>query len=236
MLKTDYIFNFDNLPKPALMIILGYIKKKKKDRITTLLISKYILDFALRWIWHPWSDGLILACRNGYTEYYIKWSKIAGTRWDPSVDYNNAIRLASKNGHIEIVKILLQDKRVDPTDNWAIRIASQFGHIEIVKILLEDKRVDPSADDNYAIQYASQNGHTAVVKLLLHDDRVNPAVCNNYSIKSAIENGYTETIKILLQDKRVDPSVDNNYAIRFASYNGHTEIVKLLLQKKINEC
>jgi hypothetical protein len=27
-----------------------------------------------------------------------------------------AIRLASKNGHIEVVKCLLQDSRVDPSD------------------------------------------------------------------------------------------------------------------------
>ena len=33
----------------------------------------------------------------------------------------------------------------------AIRWASQNGHLEIVKLLLQDNRVDPSARDNYGI-------------------------------------------------------------------------------------
>ena len=49
----------------------------------------------------------------------------------------------SSNGYIEIVKILLQDNRVDPSDrnNYAIQCAMENGHIEIVKLLLKDKRV-----------------------------------------------------------------------------------------------
>jgi len=35
-----------------------------------------------------------------------------------------------------------------------------------VKILLSDKRVDPTAGDNRAILWASENGHVEVVKLL----------------------------------------------------------------------
>jgi len=42
-----------------------------------------------------------------------------------------------------VVKLLLQDERVDPSDNnnWAIQMASKNGHIEVVKLLLQDKRV-----------------------------------------------------------------------------------------------
>ena len=128
--ETPFIFNFDNLPKPALMIILSYIRKRK-DKITTLLISKYIYNFALMCVWHPWPDGLLLACKKGYTEYYIKWSKIAGTRWDPGYD-----------------------------DDTAIIYACKKGHTEIAKILLEDGRADPSADNDVAIIYASSKGRS----------------------------------------------------------------------------
>ena len=34
---------------------------------------------------------------------------------DPSVDDNFAIRSASKNGRLEVVSLLLKDKRVDPS-------------------------------------------------------------------------------------------------------------------------
>jgi hypothetical protein len=45
----------------------------------------------------------------------------------------------------------------------------------VVKLLLSDKRVDPSAADNYAIRYASKKGHYDVVELLLADERVDPS-------------------------------------------------------------
>jgi ankyrin repeat protein len=62
--------------------------------------------------------------------------------------------------------LLIEDK------NYAIQTASQNGHTEIVKLLLADKRVDPSADDNWAIKRASRNGHIKVVKLLLQHPKV----------------------------------------------------------------
>ena len=90
---------------------------------------------------------------------------------DPSARYNDAIRQASKNGHIEVVNRLLQDPRVDPSarDNYAIRFASINGHIEVVNRLLQDNRVDPSDRDNWAIRHASYSGHIEVVNRLLQD-------------------------------------------------------------------
>jgi ankyrin repeat protein len=44
--------------------------------------------------------------------------------------------------------------------------ASRKGHLEIVKLLLADDRVDSSAQDNSALVYALENGHSEMVKLL----------------------------------------------------------------------
>ena len=57
-------------------------------------------------------------------------------------------------------------------NNWAIRLASYYGHLEVVKVLLADPRVDPSVWNNYAIRLASENGHLEVVKELLKNKRV----------------------------------------------------------------
>jgi len=96
------------------------------------------------------------------------WRTLLDCGVDPTADDNYAIRVASERGHVEVLKILLSDKRVDPTagDNRAILWASENGHVEVVKILLSDKRVDPTAGDNRAILWASENGHVEVVKLL----------------------------------------------------------------------
>ncbi len=163
---------------------------------------------------------------NKFLELY-KVSKL-----DMSFDDNESIGWASIKGHTEIVKILLEDPRVDPSDrnNLAIRLASENGHIEIVKLLLKDPRVDPSDYNNYAIIYASTKGHAEIVKLLLADPRVDPSAENNLAIRWAVVNCHKEVVKLLLQDPRVDPSDGDNSAIKRASNNRHKEIVKLLLE------
>lgn len=44
--------------------------------------------------------------------------------------------------------------------------------MEVIKILLNDERVDPSAQDNEAIREACEIGYVQVVQLLLKDERV----------------------------------------------------------------
>jgi hypothetical protein len=53
-----------------------------------------------------------------------------------------AVRVASQNGHLEIVKLLMKDSRVDPSalENRGFRAAAQYGHIEVVRELLKDSR------------------------------------------------------------------------------------------------
>ena len=71
------------------------------------------------------------------------------SRVDPSSDNNYAIRMSCKNGHLELVELLLKHPMVSPQaeDDYCIRLASQNGHVEIVKLLLADDRVTPSARD-----------------------------------------------------------------------------------------
>ena len=173
---------------------------------------------------------------------------------DITIEDNYAIRLASKNGHLEVISLLLKRRGqsegsesvgrcvakqlvplglVDPSarDNEAIRYASEKGHLDVVSLLLQQKGVDPSAINNYAIRYASENGHLEVVKLLLQRPDVDPSANNNWAIELASYNGYLEIVKLLLKQPSVDPSADDNEAIRWASKNGYFEVVKLLLQQ-----
>ena len=90
---------------------------------------------------------------------------------DPSARDNFAVRLASRNGHLEVVKLLLTHPKVDPSadDNYAIRWASKNGYLEVVKLLLSlpsKQGVYPTVDISEAIRLSSQNGHSDVVKVL----------------------------------------------------------------------
>jgi len=108
---------------------------------------------------------------------------------DPSADYNEAFRLASDNGHTEIVRLLLElplDRCVNPAarDNYAIRLASDNGHTEIVRLLLElplDRGVNPAANNNEALWHASLKGQMEIVRMLLQlplERGVNPKECS----------------------------------------------------------
>ena len=128
--------------------------------------------------WRKMYENVVKAKKDPYKIIELNYVEIlAGLikeGFDPSARDNYAIQSTSKNGHLVVVKLLLQDPRVDLSadNNYAIRLASEHGHLEVVKLLLQDPRVDPSADDNYAIRGASDNGHLEVVKLLLQDPRV----------------------------------------------------------------
>ena len=50
-------------------------------------------------------------------------------------------------------------------DDEALRWASRNGHVEMVKVLLK-AGADVHAGDDYALCWASRNGHVEVVKVL----------------------------------------------------------------------
>jgi ankyrin repeat protein len=147
--------------------------------------------------------------------------------------YNTLIN-ACKDGHVDVVKLLLNNDRVDPAadDNDAIQWACRNGHEKVVELLLADGRADPAADNNFAIYWACREGHDKVVKLLVADGRVDPAADNNMAIHWACRKGYDKVVKLLLADGRADPAADNNMAIRKASQNGRVKVVKLLLEDR----
>jgi hypothetical protein len=39
-------------------------------------------------------------------------------------------------------------------------ITNPYGHVKVVQLLLNDPRVDPSDDNKYAIRCTSENGHS----------------------------------------------------------------------------
>jgi hypothetical protein len=68
-------------------------------------------------------------------------------------------------------------KRYDlDKSNEPIRVAAREGFLEIVELLMADPRVDPSAVNNFALSWSLHNGHLDVARLLLTDSRVRAAI------------------------------------------------------------
>ena len=185
-----------------------------------IYINKLLLDNA--------NDILMYSIKNNY----LNTIKLLTDEIDFLMDKSNLVVQACQYGHIEIVKLLLEKYKIDPSigKNGPFIVACKYGHIEIVKLFLKDSRINPADYDNLAIVKATENGHIEIVKLLFKRIDHNSQSQNNISIRWACENGYLEIVKMLLLDKNVDPSANNNDAIIDACENGHTEIVKLLLK------
>jgi hypothetical protein len=83
------------------------------------------------------------------------------------------------------------------------------GHLEVLPLLLADKRVDPSARDNEAVTLAAAQADPAVIQLLLSDPQVDPGAQENNAIKIACDCGHIRNAELLLQDEQVNPSTRN---------------------------
>ena len=175
---------------------------------------------------------------------------IINQRCDDSNSVNvkvNVIIDACENGHIEIVKMLIElDGERQIKDNYIIDNvfvkACEKGHIEIVKMLLD-------LEENRKIQYntierafylSCKIGQVRVIKLLLelkdyHTINVNFDEYCSFLI--ACENGHIEVVKLLLELKGENQFHDCNVfkkALIIACKEDYMEIIDLLMDHLIN--
>ena len=129
-----------------------------------------------------------------------------------------AIELACRDGHLEIVRLLLADGRVNPADqnNKAIELACNYGRLEIVRLLLADGRVNPADQNNKAIEEAFKHGYVEIVRLLLADQRVNPISCFQIAVRRGVHwiREHEPLITLLEQDLRIAMFANDEEAIR----------------------
>lgn len=137
--------------------------------------------------------------------------------------------VACTYGNTKIVKILLKNKQIDPSEfeNRAIINAACAGFSEIVEILLTYPHVDPSAQNNKAINEASRKSYLKVVDLLIRDPRLNPPY---EAILETIQSGKFDLFEILMRGEGVYPSFKNNLFLIEACKRGNVDIVEYLLK------
>ena len=155
--------------------------------------------------------------------------------------FSKALYMASKNGHTQIVQILMKNSIVKISDvspvntkydhgNYnkiieAFFISIEQGHTEIAKLYIE-AGIDPTVKNNKALYYASDQGHTQIVEML-----IKPILKKYENRKKQIANKKRRYI-LDNDEKEMFDSI-----FYMAVYHGHTEILKLLLklQKKLYE-
>ncbi|KAJ3280518.1 hypothetical protein HDU76_009165 [Blyttiomyces sp. JEL0837] len=182
----------------------------------------------------------IVACERGHLaviKFLLNLHKTDQITIDFDKFNHHAIREASSNGYLEIVKILLE-LNLDPSlqQSKALRSACINGHMDIVKLLLSTNKVDindVTMNDNQVFWKACGNGHIDVVKFLLGYPNLNvdPGAKDNAAIRLAAEGGYLELVKFLCGVPGVDPSACDNDAVFRASCEDSSfpDVVEFLL-------
>jgi len=138
---------------------------------------------------------------------------------------------------VRLVIANLLEEGVSPVvKNTALRIASNDGHVELVEMLLNNG-ANVNAKNSYgvtALHIASREGHTDIVAMLLAagaDVNIKSDFGDTVLLRAS-NNGNTEIVSMLLE-YGADVNAENNYgqtALSLASLNGYTDIVKLLKQ------
>jgi ankyrin repeat protein len=151
---------------------------------------------------------------------------------------DESLQVAVINDRVDNVRLLLADKRVDPSadHNRAVRCARSA---DVVELLLRDERVDPCVDENALLRRALQDADIELVRLLLADRRVhvaNVAFPLPGSPRSSLDRGgWLALFDVLLRDGRIDPRANSGAIMRQAvRYSQHGVINRLLLDARID--
>lgn len=149
---------------------------------------------------------------------------------------SDAFYFACHSGQVEVVKLLLTDKRLNLVLSCHHRhlwIADLTCYIKILQLLLDDGRFDPT-EITRALKMACHLGHFKAVRALLADNSVIESLtvddCNS-SFKIASANGCVETVTVLLSNTnllRKLSAVAWDSAIELTNYYGHTELARLI--------
>jgi hypothetical protein len=119
----------------------------------------------------------------------VRLDQLATNTFYPELSYSR----------INNVEILTQIGTIQFTEKTFLTAAAT-GNTSLVRLLLQDPRIDPTAKNNAALRNASENNFVDVIRVLLADGRANPAAKQNAAIKHAIDNGNVEIVRLLLAD------------------------------------
>ena len=174
----------------------------------------------------------------------------------PDYDSNAPLHQASLNGHVEVLRVLLDagaDK--EATNAWGSRplhMAAGEGHLEALRLLLK-ARADMAAESEHgqALHAAAFGGHVDVVRLLVESGADREGVTSaghSFSppndspgglrpVHMAVGEGHVEVVRLLLAAGAEADKEDSEgfRPLHEAAQQGYVEIVSLLLEFLANQ-
>jgi ankyrin repeat protein len=155
-----------------------------------------------------------------------------------------ALSIAAGNGHIEIVRQLLQHDQIQPdiadSEGWSPLFWSISGnHLDVLQLLHSDNRISVNHVDKSGhniLSCAASGGKLELVKYLLSIEHLSvnePDRTGRTELSWAAGNGHLETTACLRRSQRIDVSIkdrDGRNALSWASSGGHYRVVEYLIK------
>ncbi|KFY02415.1 hypothetical protein V490_00500, partial [Pseudogymnoascus sp. VKM F-3557] len=130
---------------------------------------------------------------------------------------------------------------ISTTDGEALQVASLEGHIETIEILLEagfDCNSPSSRNSGHALQAAVLNGHQNIVELLLNRGAIIDHIDRNYgtALRASARIGHIGLVNMLLErGANVNVlDIEHGYALQAAVLNGNIKIASTLIEHGAN--
>ena len=201
----------------------------------------------------PYSSSTVLIPRQEHVEQLNDLETV----WFPQdgdEDNDTALMKAAGQGHIEVVRFLVEqgaDPNIFNTQRQnALMFAAAGGHFSVVIFLLDSggysERYNPMGyryelGPKTSLMWAAYNGHLDVVNLLLEYTKiVGDTFVYNFSASLgwAAYNGHLDVVKLLLEDGvQLNPRPalgkkrgSGTTALMLAAYGGQLEVVRFLLE------
>lgn len=140
-------------------------------------------------------------------------------------------------GEIELVKeAIRRGANVHVYSELPLRLASREGHLDIVKYLVENFDANIHANNEGALLWASGNGHLDIVKYLVEyttsmfaRDAVENGANANYesALITASYNGHLDVVQYLVEHG-ADIHVEDDLPLRLANHYGRTKVAEYL--------
>ena len=191
------------------------------------------------------ANDLAQAIEEGSVEKVKSFLENSPTLANESDRWNTfPILLATKEGHLEIVKLLLEyDIDTDVVDvfgNNILMLASLYGHEELVVFYLSypDLNLDVNQQNNWdetSLNLAARYGHPNISAILLQEEGIDASLRDSYQRTPLIVASANANIEIVKQLAAV-PGVDidavdyrKSSALTYASRYGYNSMVNYLI-------
>lgn len=162
--------------------------------------------------------ALYWASRNGHYKCVVSLLQTTVDRNSYVVAGQSALCSAADIGHLDIVRALATDSRVDINfrgkfAGTPLSFAAGSGHVDIVRVLLSQANIDADTQDTFGhtpLLWAMIENQTGVIEILVADDRANLNhldMVKTTPLSQAIQNENEKVIALLLQHRRFDPDL-----------------------------